>query len=195
MTAVANASVNHVPMLLLTGEVAVCEFGLHHSKISDDGLGLATAFRRLCRASVSIESVANARSKIDRDSALQASPKDRVHIGLPRDLVDERAPVHEAVAAVDGPVSPKTLAPQGSEVAEEVIRRLIYPAPPCSCWGMAAGWTISARKSPRSPRKLGFLLRQPRTGGGSSRKPIRCRSATWLVRRRQGRRIPFRNTV
>ena len=67
ISAVANASVNHVPMLVLTGEVSVPEYGLHSQQdTSDDGLGLGATFRRLCRCSVSIESVANARSKIDR---------------------------------------------------------------------------------------------------------------------------------
>lgn len=66
ISAVANASVNQVPMLILTGEVAVGEFGLHSQQdTSDDGLGLGATFRRFCRCSVSIESIANARSKID----------------------------------------------------------------------------------------------------------------------------------
>src|SRR6516164_3944663 len=48
ITAVANASVNHVPMLVLTGEVSVPEFGLHSQQdTSADGLDLAATFRRL----------------------------------------------------------------------------------------------------------------------------------------------------
>lgn len=46
ISAVANASVNQVPMLILTGEVAVGEFGLHSQQdTSDDGLGLGATFR------------------------------------------------------------------------------------------------------------------------------------------------------
>lgn len=50
ISAVANASVNQVPMLILTGEVAVGEFGLHSQQdTSDDGLGLGATFRRFWR--------------------------------------------------------------------------------------------------------------------------------------------------
>ena len=86
ISAVANASVNQVPMLVLTGEVSVPEYGLcSQQDTSDDGLGLGATFRRLCRCSVSIESVANARSKIDRAfRALAAKPGGPVHVALPR---------------------------------------------------------------------------------------------------------------
>src|ERR1700730_11225976 len=94
ISAVANASMNHVPMLVLTGEVSVSEFGLHSQQdTSEDGLGLGATFRRLCRCSVSIEAVANARSKIDRAfRALAGTPGGPVHIALPRDLIDEALP-------------------------------------------------------------------------------------------------------
>lgn len=129
LTAVANASVNHVPLLVLTGEVSVPEFGLHSQQdTSEDGLGLGSAFRRMCRCSVSIESVANARSKIDRAfRALASSPRGPVHIALPRDLVDEVLPVLQpgtAGCSVDGAVMPKVLTPQGPEIAAEVVGRL-----------------------------------------------------------------------
>jgi acetolactate synthase I/II/III large subunit len=132
ITAVANASVNHVPMLVLTGEVSVPEFGLHSQQdTSEDGLGLAATFRRLCRTSVSIESVANAQSKIDRAlRALQGSPRGPVHIALPRDLVDEVLPVHQLGTAAGGPAAPRILVPQGPEIAEEVIARLDRAAAP-----------------------------------------------------------------
>ncbi|MFZ1175479.1 MAG: thiamine pyrophosphate-binding protein [Mycobacterium sp.] len=132
ITAVANASVNHVPMLVLTGEVSVPEFGLHSQQdTSEDGLGLGAAFRRLCRASVSIESVANAQSKIDRAfRALQSIPRGPVHIALPRDLVDEVLPIHQLGTAAGGHAAPRTLAPHGLEIAEEVIGRLDQAAAP-----------------------------------------------------------------
>ncbi|MDT5147700.1 MAG: acetolactate synthase large subunit [Mycobacterium sp.] len=101
MTAVANASVNQVPMLVLTGEVSVPEFG-HHSQqdTSDDGLGLGAAFRLLCRASVSVESAANARTKIDRAfRALRSTPSGPVHIALPRDLALTRGRSRSATTA------------------------------------------------------------------------------------------------
>ena len=84
ITAVANASANHVPMLVLTGEVSAAEFGLHSQQdMSEDGLGLGAVFRRLCRVSVSIESVANARNKIDRAfRALAGVPGGPVHMHL-----------------------------------------------------------------------------------------------------------------
>jgi acetolactate synthase-1/2/3 large subunit len=126
MTAVANASVNHVPMLVLTGEVSVPEFGLRSQQdTSEDGLGLGAAFRRICRCSVSIESVANAQSKIDRAfRALASSPRGPVHIALPRDLVDEVLPVHQLGTAAAGPAVPRILAPHSPEIAQEVIDRL-----------------------------------------------------------------------
>jgi acetolactate synthase-1/2/3 large subunit len=128
LTAVANASVNHVPLLVLTGEVSVPEFGLHSQQdTSEDGLGLGAAFRQMCRCSVSIESVANARSKIDRAfRALVSSPRGPVHIALPRDLVDEVLPVLQfgTAASEAGGVMPEVLAPQGPGIAEEVIGRL-----------------------------------------------------------------------
>jgi acetolactate synthase-1/2/3 large subunit len=126
ITAVANASVNHVPMLVLTGEVAVPEYGLHSQQdTSEEGLDLGAVFRRLCRCSVSIESVANARSKIDRAfRALERMPRGPVHIGLPRDLVDEALPVHQLGTSAAGPPAPRILAPCGPEIAEEVIGRL-----------------------------------------------------------------------
>ncbi|WP_204806424.1 thiamine pyrophosphate-binding protein [Mycobacterium riyadhense] len=132
ISAVANASVNHVPMLVLTGEVSVAEFGLcSQQDTSDDGLGLGAAFRRLCRCSVSIESVANARSKIDRAfRALVSGPRGPVHIALPRDLVDEPLPVDQIGAAVAGPGAPRILAPCGPELADEVIGRLDRSAAP-----------------------------------------------------------------
>lgn len=104
ISAVANASVNQVPMLILTGEVAVGEFGLHSQQdTSDDGLGLGATFRRFCRCSVSIESIANARSKIDSAfRALASIPRGPVHIALPRDLVDERLPAHQLGTAAAG---------------------------------------------------------------------------------------------
>jgi acetolactate synthase I/II/III large subunit len=132
LTAVANASVNHVPMLVLTGEVSVPEFGLHSQQdTSEDGLGLGASFRRLCRASVSIESVANAQSKIDRAfRALESTPRGPVHIALPRDLVDEVLPIHQLGTATAGPAAPRILALQGPEIAEEVIARLDRAAAP-----------------------------------------------------------------
>lgn len=86
ISAVANASVNQVPMLILTGEVAVGEFGLHSQQdTSDDGLGLGATFRRFCRCSVSIESIANARSKIDSAfRALASIPRGPVHCSAAR---------------------------------------------------------------------------------------------------------------
>jgi acetolactate synthase-1/2/3 large subunit len=132
VTAVANASVNHVPMLVLTGEVSVPEFGLHSQQdTSADGLDLAATFRRLCRASVSIESVANAQSKIDRAfRALQSTPRGPVHIALPRDLVDAVLPIHQLGNAAAVPAATKILAPQGLDIAEEVIGRLNRAAAP-----------------------------------------------------------------
>jgi acetolactate synthase I/II/III large subunit len=129
ITAVANASVNHVPMLVITGEVSVSEFGLHSQQdTSEDGLGLGATFRRLCRCSVAIESVANARTKIDRAfRALASAPSGPVHIALPRDLVDEVLPVHGLGASA---AMPKVLAPQGLGLAEEVIGRLEAAAAP-----------------------------------------------------------------
>lgn len=128
LTAVANASVNHVPMLILTGEVSVPEFGLRSQQdTSEDGLGLGVAFRRLCRCSVSIESVANAQSKIDRAfRALASMPRGPVHISVPRDLVDELLPVPELGTAgiAAGPAVPRVLAPQGPQIADEVVGRL-----------------------------------------------------------------------
>ena len=123
ISAVANASVNQVPMLVLTGEVSVPEYGLcSQQDTSDDGLGLGATFRRLCRCSVSIESVANARSKIDRAfRALAAKPGGPVHVALPRDLVDEVLPALQLGTA--GP-APEVVAPHGPNVAEEVIARL-----------------------------------------------------------------------
>ncbi|AGL28936.1 hypothetical protein J113_24270 [Mycobacterium tuberculosis CAS/NITR204] len=176
ISAVANASVNQVPMLILTGEVAVGEFGLHSQQdTSDDGLGLGATFRRFCRCSVSIESIANARSKIDSAfRALASIPRGPVHIALPRDLVDERLPAHQLGTAAAGLGGLRTLAPCGPDVADEVIGRLDRSRAPCSCWGMAAGWTASASRSSRFARRRDFLLRPHRTGGGSSRKPIRC---------------------
>jgi acetolactate synthase-1/2/3 large subunit len=47
-----------------------------------------------------------------------------VHIGLPRDLVDEVLPVHRLGTAADSPVSPNIVVPHGPELVEEVIRRL-----------------------------------------------------------------------
>jgi acetolactate synthase-1/2/3 large subunit len=132
MTAVANASVNHVPMLVLTGEVSVPEFGLRSQQdTSEDGLGLGAAFRRICRCSISIESVANAQSKIDRAfRALASSPRGPVHIALPRDLVDELLPVHQLGTAAAGPVATRILAPHGPEIAQEVIDRLDHARAP-----------------------------------------------------------------
>jgi len=132
VTAVANASVNHVPMLVLTGEVSVPEFGLHSQQdTSSDGLDLGATFRRLCRASVSIESVANARSKIDLAfRVLQSTPRGPVHIALPRDLVDEVLPIHQLGNAATGRAATKTLAPQGLDIAEEVIGSLNRAAAP-----------------------------------------------------------------
>ena len=126
ITAVANAAVNHVPMLVLTGEVSVPEFGLHSQQdTSEDGLGLGATFRRLCRASVSIESVANARSKIDRAfRALQSTPSGPVHIALPRDLVDEALPDHQLGTSAASPAAPKLLKPQRPDISGEVIDRL-----------------------------------------------------------------------
>lgn len=129
ISAVANASVNHVPMLVLTGEVSVPEFGLHSQQdTSEDGLGLGATFRRLCRCSVSIESVANAQSKIDRAfRALESVPRGPVHIALPRDLVDEALPAHQlGTAGTSGAGAPaaRILTPYGPEIAEEVIGRL-----------------------------------------------------------------------
>jgi acetolactate synthase I/II/III large subunit len=123
ITAVANASVNHVPMLVITGEVSVTEYGLHSQQdTSEDGLGLGATFRRLCRCSVAIESVANARTKIDRAfRALASTPSGPVHIALPRDLVDEVLPVHQLGTSA---AMPKVLAPQGPGLAAEVIGRL-----------------------------------------------------------------------
>ncbi len=123
ITAVANASVNHVPMLVITGEVSVTEYGLHSQQdTSEDGLGLGATFRRLCRCSVAIESVANARTKIDRAfRALASSPSGPVHIALPRDLVDEVLPVHQLGVSA---AMPEILAPQGPGLAAEVIGRL-----------------------------------------------------------------------
>ena len=111
ITAVANASVNNVPMLVLTGEVSVPEYGLHSQQdTSEEGLDLGAVFRRLCRCSVSIESVANARSKIDRAfRALESMPSGPVHIGLSRDLVDEVLPVHQLGASTAGPPVPESL--------------------------------------------------------------------------------------
>jgi acetolactate synthase I/II/III large subunit len=127
ITAVVNASVNHVPMLVITGEVSVAEYGLHSQQdTSDDGLGLGATFRRLCRCSVSIESVANARNKIDRAfRALASTPSGPVHIALPRDLVDEVLPAGQLGA---GAAMPTVLAPQG--LADEVIGRLSAAAAP-----------------------------------------------------------------
>lgn len=129
ITAVANASANHVPMLVLTGEVSVAEFGLHSQQdTSDDGLGLAATFRRLCRESVSIESVANARNKIDRAfRALAGVPAGPVHIALPRDLIDELLPAHSPGS---GGAAPTTLAPGGPDIAGAVLRRLADSAAP-----------------------------------------------------------------
>jgi acetolactate synthase I/II/III large subunit len=129
ITAVANASVNHVPMLVITGEVSVTEYGLHSQQdTSEDGLGLGATFRRLCRCSVSIESVANARTKIDRAfRALASIPGGPVHIALPRDLVDEALPVQQLGT---GAAMPKVLAPQGPGLAAEVIGRLEAAAAP-----------------------------------------------------------------
>ncbi len=126
ITAVANASVNHVPMLLLTGEVSVAEYGLHSQQdTSEDELDLGAFFRRLCRCSVAIESVANARSKIDRAfRALQSLPKGPVHIALARDLVDEALPVQQLGTSAAGAAAPRLLAPCGPEIADEVIGRL-----------------------------------------------------------------------
>lgn len=126
VTAVANASVNHVPMLVVTGEVSVAEFGLHSQQdTSEDGLGLGAVFRRLCRSSVSIESVANARTKIDRAfRALASSPSGPVHISLPRDLVDEVLPVDPVGMTAAGRAAPAMLAPSGPEIADMVIGRL-----------------------------------------------------------------------
>ncbi len=126
ISAVANASVNQVPMLILTGEVAVGEFGLHSQQdTSDDGLGLGATFRRFCRCSVSIESIANARSKIDSAfRALASIPRGPVHIALPRDLVDEGLPAHQLGTAAAGLGGLRTLAPCGPDVADEVIGRL-----------------------------------------------------------------------
>ncbi|MHA7650356.1 thiamine pyrophosphate-binding protein [Mycobacterium sp. ML4] len=123
ITAVANAAANHVPMLVLTGEVSVGEFGLHSQQdTSADGLGLGAAFGRLCRESVALESVANARNKIDRAfRALASVPYGPVHIALPRDLVDEAIPAQPLGADTAAPV---TLAPGGSDIADAVISRL-----------------------------------------------------------------------
>ncbi|KZS63439.1 acetolactate synthase [Mycobacterium ostraviense] len=126
VTAVANASVNHVPMLVLTGEVSVAEFGLHSQQdTSEDGLGLGAVFRRLCRSSVSIESVANARTKIDRAfRALASAPSGPVHISLPRDLVNQVLPVDPVGMTATGRAAPAMLAPSGPEIADEVSGRL-----------------------------------------------------------------------
>ncbi|OBF88041.1 acetolactate synthase [Mycobacterium sp. 852002-51163_SCH5372311] len=123
ITAVANASVNHVPMLVLTGEVSVPEFGLHSQQdTSADGIGLPSVFQRLCRVSVSIESVANARSKIDRAfRTLQSAPHGPVHISLPRDLIDEVLPEHQLATPT---AVPKILAARGAETTHEVIAML-----------------------------------------------------------------------
>jgi acetolactate synthase I/II/III large subunit len=131
MTAVASASVNHVPMLVLTGDVAVGEFGLRsQQETSDDGLGLDAAFRRLCRCSVSIESVANARTKIDRAFRTLASiPGGPVHIALPRDLVDEVLPESQPGAS-GRPVAPTILSSCGPQIADQVIDRLDRSAAP-----------------------------------------------------------------
>ncbi|MDT5140446.1 MAG: acetolactate synthase large subunit [Mycobacterium sp.] len=131
ITAVANASANHVPMLVLTGEVSAAEFGLHSQQdMSEDGLGLGAVFRRLCRVSVSIESVANARNKIDRAfRALAGVPGGPVHIALARDLIDEVLPVHHLGTAPDSP-APITLMPGGPDIADAVIGRLDAAANP-----------------------------------------------------------------
>ncbi|ORB51928.1 thiamine pyrophosphate-binding protein [Mycobacterium persicum] len=126
VTAVANASVNQVPMLVLTGEVSVPEFGMHSQQdTSEDGLGLGAVFRRLCRSSVSIESVANARSKIDRAfRALASIPSGPVHIGLPRDLVNEVLPVDPVGMGATGRAAAALLTSSGTEIADAVIDRL-----------------------------------------------------------------------
>jgi len=125
ITAVANASINHVPMLVVTGEVSVPEFGLNSQQdTSEDGLGLGATFRRLCRSSVSIESIANARSKIDRTfRVLQNGPSGPVHIAMPRDLVDKTLPGIPFGTAAAGPAV-SVLAPTGAQLAAEVIDRL-----------------------------------------------------------------------
>lgn len=132
VSAVANASVNHVPMLVVTGEVSVPEFGLHSQQdTSDDGLGLGATFRRLCRVSVSIESVANAQSKIDRAfRALQSIPRGPVHIAVPRDLVDEVLPSYRLGPDETEPAAPKIVAPHCVGIAEEVLGRLERSAAP-----------------------------------------------------------------
>jgi len=137
ISAVANASVNHVPMLVITGEVSVAEYGLHSQQdTSEDGLGLGATFRRLCRCSVAIESVANARTKIDRAfRALASTPSGPVHIALPRDLVDEVLPDHQLAASA---AMPKILAPQGPGLATEVIGRLEAAAAPLLLLGNGA---------------------------------------------------------
>lgn len=126
ITAVTNASVNHVPMLVLTGNVSVAEFGLHSQQdASEDGLDLDAIFRRLCRCSVSIESVVNARGKIDRAfRTLGCTPKGPVHIGLPRDLLDEALPEHQPGMSATGSAASRILAPCGPEVTQEVVSRL-----------------------------------------------------------------------
>ncbi|MGB9227170.1 thiamine pyrophosphate-binding protein [Mycobacterium sp.] len=137
ITAVANAAVNHVPMLVITGEVSVTEYGLHSQQdTSEDGLGLGATFRRLCRCSVAIESVANARTKIDRAfRALASSPSGPVHIALPRDLVDEVLPVHQLGVSA---AMPEILGPQGPGLAAEVIGRLAAAAAPMLLVGNGA---------------------------------------------------------
>ena len=137
ITAVANASVNHVPMLVITGEVSVTEYGLRSQQdTSEDGLGLGATFRRLCRCSVAIESVANARTKIDRAfRALASSPSGPVHIAVPRDLVDELLPVHQLGVSA---AMPEILAPQGPGLAAEVIGRLAAAAAPMLLVGNGA---------------------------------------------------------
>ncbi|ETW25916.1 thiamine pyrophosphate-binding protein [Mycobacterium gastri] len=140
VTAVANASVNHVPILVLTGEVPVAEFGLHSQQdTSEDGLGLGAVFRRLCRSSVSIESVANARTKIDRAfRALASTPGGPVHISLPRDLVDEVLPDDPVAMTATGRAATAILAPSGPQIAAEVIGRLQRSAAPMLLLGNGA---------------------------------------------------------
>ncbi len=81
-----NASVNQVPMLIPTGEVAAGESACSRATTDQPGRNLPPV---LGRCSVSIESIANARSKIDSASPACEHPS-RPHIALPRDLVDER---------------------------------------------------------------------------------------------------------
>lgn len=173
ISAVANASVNQVPMLILTGEVAVGEFGLHSQQdTSDDGLGLGATFRRFCRCSVSIESIANARSKIDSAfRALASIPRGPVHIALPRDLVDERLPAHQLGTAAAGLGGLRTLAPCGPDVADEVIGRLDRSRAPMLVLGNGCRLDGIGEQIVAFCEKAGLPLRPHRTGGDRRGNP------------------------